>query len=80
MASIREWLPGPFAHIRHAQGRPERVPDYSAFSDRDVEGFGKHRTPILPEDSNRINDVIDYVVNVDLRWNLWVAVQDNLGV
>jgi hypothetical protein len=45
-----------------------------------VEGFGKHRTPILLEDSYRTNHVINEVVNIDSCWNLQVAMQDDLGV
>ena len=58
------WLPGSFAHIQHTQGRPERVSDHRAFPDRDVEGFGNDRAPILSEDSNRMNHIINEVVNV----------------
>ena len=78
--SIHEWLPGSFAHIQDTQGRSERVPDHRAYSYRDIEGFGKHRTPILSEDSNRTNHIINEVVNLDWGWNLRVTMQDEFGV
>ncbi len=73
-------LPWTFGHVQDAQPRAERVGDHRALSNRDFERPAQDVTATLLQGSHGRDHIVNQVVHLDLVGNVWMAVQDDLGV